>query len=79
MFFMLQQTIPLYLACEKALTIRASVRVTSPMNKFEQLDPRARERRAAVLIMETWNHRRRMFIQPNLIELGVNQMSISFA
>ena len=36
-FFMLQQTIPLYLACEKALTIKASVRVTSPVNKFETL------------------------------------------
>ena len=34
---MLQQTIPLYLACEKALTIKASVRVTSPVNKFETL------------------------------------------
>ena len=34
---MLQQTIPLYLACHKALTIDASIGVTSPVNKFEAL------------------------------------------
>ena len=32
---MLQETIPLYLACDKVLIIKASVRVTSPVNKFE--------------------------------------------
>ena len=48
MFFMLQQTIPLYLACEEALPIRASVRVTSPMNKFETLNNMTRGRGNAV-------------------------------
>ena len=34
---MLQETIPLFLACDKVLIIKASVRVTSPVNKFEAL------------------------------------------
>ena len=34
---MLQQTIPLYLACHKAFTINASIGVTSPVKKFEAL------------------------------------------
>ena len=47
-FFMLQETIPLYLACDKVLIIKASVRVTSPVNKFEALSNTTRWRRNAI-------------------------------
>ena len=45
---MLQETIPLYLACDKVLIIKASVRVTSPVNKFEALSNTTRLRRNAI-------------------------------
>ena len=47
-FFHVATNNPLYLACEKALTIKASIRVTSPVNKFEALSNTTRGRRNAV-------------------------------
>ena len=53
---MLQETIPLYLACDKVLIIKASVRVTSPVNKFEALSNTTRWRRNAIPPIECPYH-----------------------
>ena len=47
-FFHIATNNPLYLACEKAITIKASIRVTSPVNKFEASSNTTRGRRNAV-------------------------------